>query len=293
MASPAPACKKALLDATQKWPNRNRAADGIMGDAAHQARRSDHNEGNAFDLTHDPLNGVDCATLSRDVLQDSRVKYVIYNRQINSLDGKGWRTYNGANPHTKHMHVSIKNDKRSDVSAWPWSSAAGLSDASATGAAAPAARGTNYPGSPVKKGQSGETVGLIQKQLNKQGSMLTVDNHFGDKTYQALKLFQSRNRLTPDGIAGAQTWAALFATGSAGVGAAVPGFTTNLSQGSRGTNVTKVQQQLNTLGVTPRLSTDGVFGAKTRAAVIGFQRKSGITPDGVVGPHTWSRLWRR
>ena len=142
MVTAAPACKKALSDATLRWPKRNRASDGIIGDAAHQARKSDHNDGNAFDLTHDPTNGVDYEELSRDVVWDSRVTYVIWNRQICFTDqphrrqadesctspryrgpekNKSWEPYVGTNPHTKHMHVSIRDDARDDLSPWPWS----------------------------------------------------------------------------------------------------------------------------------------------------------------------------
>lgn len=35
---------------------------------------------------------------------------------------------------------------------------------------------------------------------------------------------------------------------------------------------------------------DGKFGANTREAVLGFQRKQGLKPDGIVGPLTWSAL---
>ncbi|MGF6189294.1 peptidoglycan-binding domain-containing protein [Serratia sp. 2723] len=288
MASPAPACRKALTDATQKWPNRNKASDGIMGDKAHQATKSDHNSGNAFDLTHDPKNGVDCTVLSEQVLSDARVSYVIFNRKINSLDGRGWRVYSGKNPHNVHMHVSIKKEKRDDVSAWPWSTGAGASSTNnvKAGSAAPAAKGTKYPGSAIKKGQVGESVGLVQKQLNVHGAKLQVDNHFGDKTYQAMKLFQSRNRLTPDCIVGPKTWAALFSASGA------PSFISRMNHGSRGTNVVQLQQRLNALGASPSLLTDGTFGTKTRTAVFAFQRKANITPDGIVGPQTWARLWR-
>jgi hypothetical protein len=47
--APATACVRALQDATARWPSRNRASDGIMGDPLHQQRKSDHNDGNAFD----------------------------------------------------------------------------------------------------------------------------------------------------------------------------------------------------------------------------------------------------
>ena len=122
MSQAAPCCIKALQDATQRWPNRNRASDGIMGDPAHRARKSDHNTGDAFDLTHDPANGVDCGKLSRDVTADARAKYVIWNREIwsRSKAAQGWRAYNGANPHTKHMHVSIIAAQRTSMLPWPW-----------------------------------------------------------------------------------------------------------------------------------------------------------------------------
>jgi peptidoglycan hydrolase-like protein with peptidoglycan-binding domain len=36
---------------------------------------------------------------------------------------------------------------------------------------------------------------------------------------------------------------------------------------------------------------DGIFGAKTLAAVRAFQRSRGLTVDGVVGPLTWGALF--
>lgn len=123
MATPAEACKQALRDATARWGSRSRASDGIMGDARHQKRKSDHNDGNAFDLTHDPANGVDCEKLSRLVIDDPRVTYVIWNKQIynRARASEGWRAYNGPNPHTHHMHVSISATSRKDTSPWIWS----------------------------------------------------------------------------------------------------------------------------------------------------------------------------
>ena len=36
---------------------------------------------------------------------------------------------------------------------------------------------------------------------------------------------------------------------------------------------------------------DGIFGPGTRESVIAFQRQTGLTPDGIVGPSTWDRLY--
>lgn len=79
--NPSAACRSALADATRLCPQRSRSYDGIMGDTRHAARRSDHNDGNAFDLTHDPDNGIDCNLFAKLALLDRRVQYVIWNRK--------------------------------------------------------------------------------------------------------------------------------------------------------------------------------------------------------------------
>lgn len=122
MCVPATTCRNALREADFFWPNRNRASDGICGDEAHQARKSDHNQGNAFDLTHDPFHGLDTHALARMLAEakDPRVKYIISNRQIWSkrLGVWKWRSYTGSNPHIKHMHVSIYETARNSREGW-------------------------------------------------------------------------------------------------------------------------------------------------------------------------------
>lgn len=59
--------------------------------------------------------------------------------------------------------------------------------------------------------------------------------------------------------------------------------------GSSGSDVTKVQAQLNRWGYyTGPL--DGYYSGKTAKAVREFQRKNGLVVDGVVGPQTWAAL---
>ncbi len=63
----------------------------------------------------------------------------------------------------------------------------------------------------------------------------------------------------------------------------------NLYWGSRGEAVVKVQQALNNKGYWCG-NADGIFGAKTYAAVIKFQRDAGIKTTGIVGPLTRQAL---
>ena len=201
MASPSECCKQALKDATARWPNRKRASDGIMGDTKHKMRKSDHNDGNAFDLTHDPANGVDCNVLSRQVINDARVTYIIWNHQIynRSRAAEGWRSYKGANPHTKHMHVSIRASSRNDISPWPWSGATPLPSV------------LPFPGRALRVNSKGLDVRNIQQRLKSLGHTIGVDGVFGAKTREAVMAFQRENNLLDDGIVGKKTWTALFA----------------------------------------------------------------------------------
>lgn len=63
---------------------------------------------------------------------------------------------------------------------------------------------------------------------------------------------------------------------------------TTLKNGSKGSDVTTLQNALNKLGYG--LAADGIFGAKTEAAVRDFQKKKGLTVDGIVGAKTWAAL---
>jgi len=62
-----------------------------------------------------------------------------------------------------------------------------------------------------------------------------------------------------------------------------------LRQGSKGGEVKEVQRRLKLWGYYNG-SVDGVFGAGTKKAVIAFQKKNGLTADGVVGKSTYKAL---
>lgn len=40
----------------------------------------------------------------------------------------------------------------------------------------------------------------------------------------------------------------------------------------------------------PAPAIDGIFGTRTREAVVAYQRQKGLAPDGIVGQQTWNSL---
>jgi len=66
----------------------------------------------------------------------------------------------------------------------------------------------------------------------------------------------------------------------------------NLAQGTSGTDVKAIQQALNIwMPDLKPLVDDGKFGPLTKAAVVAFQSRRKLTPDGIVGPFTLTALY--
>ena len=68
------------------------------------------------------------------------------------------------------------------------------------------------------------------------------------------------------------------------------GVVFNLRRGSRGSDVTRLQAALNALGYACGAA-DGVFGAKTEAAVRAFQQTNDLKVDGIAGRDTQAALY--
>lgn len=66
----------------------------------------------------------------------------------------------------------------------------------------------------------------------------------------------------------------------------------SLKRGSSGDKVTQLQQKLKNWGYYSG-SVDGIFGSATEAAVKKFQKKNGLTADGIVGKATAEKLGLR
>lgn len=60
-----------------------------------------------------------------------------------------------------------------------------------------------------------------------------------------------------------------------------------LRKGDRGADVMEIQSMLKKIGFYEG-EIDGIFGTQTEQAVLRFQRNFGLTPDGIIGPRTYS-----
>ena len=119
----------------------------------------------------------------------------------------------------------------------------------------------------LKRGLKGAPVRRLQEKLG-----IETDGDYGPATEAAVRDWQTGNGLAADGIAGPDTFMAM------GLSELVL-----LRVGSRGETVKKLQAAL---GAEP----DGQFGVRTRQAVVDFQRKEGLDPDGMAGPKTLAKL---
>lgn len=116
-----------------RWPHRSKKSDGTIGDSKHTSRVSDHNphvkDGKigvvtALDITHDPSHGPRIASLAEALRasRDHRIKYIICDGRICSFKTQPWkwRKYAGSNPHSAHLHVSVRAIKSLYDDRTPW-----------------------------------------------------------------------------------------------------------------------------------------------------------------------------
>ena len=171
----------------------------------------------------------------------------------------------------------------------------------------------SYPGFPLRLGDAGNEVEIIQEELNRIGDnypaipkIPNVNGVFDVNTENAVRAFQEIFNLSVDGVVGKATWyqikryyagvkklSELVSEGVSIEEAQVP-FITNLSEGSQGDEVRLVQYLLNILAyfngalVFPPI--DGVYGPSTAQAVRTYQEFYGLSPTGVVDRATWNNL---
>lgn len=217
----------ALRDAVNAhWPHRDRTSDGTIGDAAHQkvGSASDHNPWlnntvRAMDIDKD---GIDAAWLAEQLRLtgmhgDPRLVgggYVIYNHQITAPDFSHWTPYDGSDPHTSHIHVSVTRNPSGYEYGGPWAFMAIAPAAPQVPqpipVPAPAPEddihwtGEDATGDGVtfraEIGDQGPRIRELQRELNENFpaySDLVEDGDYGHKTAAVIEEFAHREAIDP------------------------------------------------------------------------------------------------
>ena len=177
--------------------------------------------------------------------------------------------------------------------------------AAPTPAPTAAPSGFTVPQSTLYPGSSGNDVIQVQTRLKALGYYSgVIDGKYGSGTAAAVMSFQAANGLKADGIAGAKTFARLFAADQLPpvqvtaapatmppvlITAAPSGSYAILKKGSSGADVRRLQGALALLDY--KTTTYGAYDNQTAAAVKDFQQRNGLTADGIAGADTQSRLY--
>ena len=246
------------------------------------------------------------------------ISYIIWNHKVwkEYRPERGWTVYTGSVPHTDHVHFSFSWDGAMKRTSWWTGRANGVIDFGPCqvyrGQFAPLRTAIRTVPCPTALrvaptsdyrvavyGQSSSQIAVAQRRLG-----VKADGKFGPTTFAKVVAWQ-RGRVPVTGALDKATWAKLVSTpqpstpappqtpapSPAPVPPVAPWAATRytayksvvLRQGSRGSAVVVLQRGLR---VTP----DGAFGPKTRAAVVAFQTRQRIARTGVVGHPVWDRL---
>ena len=175
--------------------------------------------------------------------------------------------------------------------------------------------GESYPGVPLKLGDAGNNIKLIQTQLNRIAQnypaipkIENVNGIFGVDTENAVRKFQEIFNIQPTGKVDKSTWYAIkrYYAGVKGLSelaaegvsiseASVP-FATQLESGASGIPVRTLQYYLSVIayfnGALAPVPLTSVFDSATIDAVERFQSFYGLPVTGIVDNDTWNTITR-
>lgn len=172
---------------------------------------------------------------------------------------------------------------------------------------------TSAPPVPLKEGDTGRDIELIQRKLNRISvnypgipKIYPTDGFFDKSTVDAVKKFQEVFDLTPDGIVGKSTWyeiqfiynavKKLASLNSEGLklNDISTKFPSTLQIGDSSSGVLTIQYYLSYISAfIPSVldtSVDGTFGEQTRNSVISFQKAYGLPETGIVDRAVWDEI---
>lgn len=170
----------------------------------------------------------------------------------------------------------------------------------------------SYSGRPLRRGDAGNDVQTLKRQLNRIGknypAIPALDDSFvfdGDME-EAVRIFQQIFNLAQDGIVGKATWYKIkqiyngvkqlsdLSSEGLTISELQRRYAEELRLGDSGIGVRTVRFYLAFLGYflpeLPMISLSDDFDQELLDAVYTFQRLYGLTVDGVVGRETWNAL---
>ena len=120
----------------KRWVRRDKRSDGWLGDAAHKARVSDHNEDSRglvhaldIDADLDPKDPGAAQRLANQIVAyaasgipgSNRIKYVVFNDQIASgtYANSMWKWRGSGYGHMHHVHVSFSTKGENNAQTYP------------------------------------------------------------------------------------------------------------------------------------------------------------------------------
>ena len=152
------------------------------------------------------------------------------------------------------------------------------------------------PRSTLTKGMRGDDVKSLQEQLIAAGyscGKAGADGIFGNDTFRAVAAFQEDHCLPVTGVADPAT---IKTINLVATDVSTPDNDTEekflmpeLQAGDKGPAVSLLQAALNIRGYSCG-TVDGIFGAKTQAALNRFKENRHLEPDGKVDLATWGKL---
>ena len=208
----------------KKWPNRDKASDGWIGDAAHQAntgwgtngKGSYHNVDpngvvHAIDLDEDFLGkgkgqnvakefAEQLATYCREGKDNGRIAHIVYEGQVASATANNWHFRGSGYSHFQHIHISFTNKADNNGSKFLLPIFENVKPPSPK----PEQKIPAYPGrSKLSKGKRNPDVKTMQKQLIKKGFSISngPTGYYGDQTVAAVKKFYASLDKKKDGTA--------------------------------------------------------------------------------------------
>lgn len=173
---------------------------------------------------------------------------------------------------------------------------------------------SSYPGTPLRQGSTGPNVVVLQVSLNRISQSYpaipkipAVDGIYGPRTEATVRAFQQIFGLSVDGIVGPATWYEIVRLYTAVTSLselrsqgqqfyAIDWSPPNsLEVGDTGEKVRLLQYMLSVLSSyiseIPPLTVDGIFGQRTRAAVLAAQRRFLLPETGSVDAATWDEIY--